>query len=191
MGAHIDKLAKRLASAIFAIKKIRCFTNVDTARTVYFSYFHSLMSYGILLWGNAADKETIFTLQKRAIRSIYKLKPGTSLRQKFKEINILTMASQYIYENLLHVKKNMIMFPKNSDRHNINTRCRNQLSNCNTRLRRVNESFMGQCIRFYNKVPADIQDLPFVKFKTIVKSKLCAKGYYKITDYMDDKNPWA
>ncbi|VVC95988.1 unnamed protein product [Leptidea sinapis] len=39
----------------------------------YFSYFHSIMSYGILLWGSAADINTIFVLQKRAIHAIYNL----------------------------------------------------------------------------------------------------------------------
>ncbi|CAF4947562.1 unnamed protein product [Pieris macdunnoughi] len=71
---HINGLAKRLSSAAYAVKKIRSLTDVDTARLVYFSYFHSLMTYGLLLWGHAADVETIFILQKRAIRAIYNLK---------------------------------------------------------------------------------------------------------------------
>ncbi|VVC97338.1 unnamed protein product [Leptidea sinapis] len=69
------KLANRLSSAASAVKKIRQLTDIDTARLVYFSYFHSTMSYGILLWGNAADINTIFVLQKRAIRTIYNLGP--------------------------------------------------------------------------------------------------------------------
>ncbi|GBP53041.1 hypothetical protein EVAR_43326_1 [Eumeta japonica] len=35
----------------------------------------NLISYGILLWGNAADIQKIFVLQKRAIHAIYKLGP--------------------------------------------------------------------------------------------------------------------
>ncbi|CAH2212531.1 jg854 [Pararge aegeria aegeria] len=42
------------------------------------------MSYGILLWGKAA--ETIFILQKRAVRSICKLKSRETLPEKLKEI---------------------------------------------------------------------------------------------------------
>ncbi|CAF4810043.1 unnamed protein product [Pieris macdunnoughi] len=61
---HINGLAKRLSSAAYAVKKIRSLTDVDTARLVYFSYFHSLMTYGLLLWGHAADVETIFILQR-------------------------------------------------------------------------------------------------------------------------------
>ncbi|CAH0697486.1 unnamed protein product [Spodoptera exigua] len=70
---------------------IRQLADVDTARLVYFSYFHSIMSYDILLWGQAADIESIFVLQKRAIRAIYSLRLRESLREMFKEINIMTV----------------------------------------------------------------------------------------------------
>ncbi|CAH2239265.1 jg21896 [Pararge aegeria aegeria] len=69
-GTHIDTLAGELSSAAYAVRKIRQITDVETARLVYFADFHSVMSYGILLWGKAADIETIFILQKRAVRSI-------------------------------------------------------------------------------------------------------------------------
>lgn len=95
-GPHIDKLADRLSSAAYAVKKIRQFTDVETARLVYFSYFHSLMTYGILLWGHAADRDRIFILQKRAVRAIYKMRSRESLREKFCQIGILTFSSQYI-----------------------------------------------------------------------------------------------
>ncbi|KAI8423332.1 hypothetical protein MSG28_014346 [Choristoneura fumiferana] len=58
----------------------------------------NIMSYGMLIWGKAADIETIFILQKRAVRSIYNLGSRDSLRERFKEINILTVASQYIHD---------------------------------------------------------------------------------------------
>ncbi|GBP14679.1 Probable RNA-directed DNA polymerase from transposon BS [Eumeta japonica] len=49
-GPHISKLAKRLSSAAYAVKKMRNLSDVETARLVYFGCFHSLMSYGILHW---------------------------------------------------------------------------------------------------------------------------------------------
>ncbi|GBP04926.1 hypothetical protein EVAR_3807_1 [Eumeta japonica] len=95
-GPHISKLAKRLSSAAYAVKKIRNLSNIKTARLVYFGCFHSLISYGILLWGNAADSHRIFVLQKRPVRVIYKIGPRASLRNKFKEIESLTLTSQFI-----------------------------------------------------------------------------------------------
>ncbi|GBP51561.1 Probable chitinase 2 [Eumeta japonica] len=104
-GPHISKLAKRLSSAVYATKKMRNLSHVETARLVYFGCFHSLMSYGILLWGDAADIHKMFVLQKRAVRAIYQLGPRASVRNKFKKIGILSLASQFIYENLLYGKK--------------------------------------------------------------------------------------
>ncbi|CAH2246891.1 jg19252 [Pararge aegeria aegeria] len=61
------------------------------------------MSYGILLWGNAADIDIIFVLQKKAARAIYKMGPRESLRDKFKDVKIMTVYSQYIFENLITI----------------------------------------------------------------------------------------
>ncbi|CAH2236702.1 jg20920 [Pararge aegeria aegeria] len=84
-GPHVNNLSNRLSSAAYAVKKIRHLTDIETARLVYFSYFHSIMSYGILLWGNAADIGTIFVLQKKAVRAIYKMGPRESLKGKFND----------------------------------------------------------------------------------------------------------
>jgi len=148
------------------------------------------MSYGILLWGNAADINTIFVLQKRAIRSIYKMSCFESLREKFKEIGILTVASQYILDNVLYVRKNLTNFKKKSDTHCRNTRNRNKLEIPVIRLSKVSNSFKGQCIRLYNRIPENVQSLSINKFKKVVKERLCAKGYYKVSDFINDCTPW-
>ena len=137
-GPHLTSVAGRLSSAAYAVRKIRQLTDVDTARLVYFSYFHSIMSFGILLWGRAADIDSIFILQKRAVRAIYNLCRRESLRELFKKINIMTIPCQYIvYENIMHVRKNLHLFKKVGDRHNFNTRNRNKLDQPSFRLSKV------------------------------------------------------
>ncbi|CAK1579780.1 unnamed protein product [Parnassius mnemosyne] len=190
-GSHISALAGRLSSAAYAVRKIRSLTDEKTARLVYFSYFHSVMSYGLMLWGSAADIETIFILQKRAIRAIYSLRPRDSLRELFKEINILTVACQYIYDNVLYVRKNLDLFKKNSDVHNYNTRNKNKLVVPKLRLHKVGNSFVGNSIKMFNKIPQDLVDMPLNKFKIEVKKCLMKKGYYKVDEYLKDKNPWS
>ncbi|GBP05984.1 hypothetical protein EVAR_3246_1 [Eumeta japonica] len=106
------------------------------------------------------------------------------------EINILTLASQYIYENLVYVKRNIESFQKRSDIHNMNTRHKNDLAAHKTRLNQVNKLFNGLCVRFYNKIPAEIQNLSFAKFKRFVKRKLYGEGYYTVLEYLNEKNPW-
>ncbi|MBF2449424.1 hypothetical protein IA800_13795, partial [Listeria seeligeri] len=169
---HLSSLAGRLSSAVYAVRKIKQLTDIDTARLVYFSYFHSVMSYGILLWGNATDIETIFILQKRAIRSIYNLGARDSLREFFKKIDILTVASQYVYVNIMYIYQNSNRFAKNIDKNGINTRNKNKLVAPSFRLHKVNMSFLGLGIRIYNKIPQKILQLPLSKFKTYVKKTL-------------------
>lgn len=185
-GPHIKALAGRLSSSAFAVRKIRQITNVATAKLVYYSYFHSLMAYGLLLWGNAADSESIFILQKRAVRSIYNLNSKTSLRDRFKEYGILTMPCLFIFQNILYVRKNLNSYKKNSDKHDFNTRNKNKL-NCNlTRLTKVSKSFVSNSIRFYNKLPENMLILPEKQFKKKLKLVLISKAYYKIDDFLKD-----
>lgn len=189
-GAHISCLAGKLSSAAFAVRKVRQLTDVETARLVYFSYFHSVMSYGILLWGKAADIETIFVVQKRAIRSIYNLGSRVSLRERFKEIGILTVASQYIYANVVYVKSNIGLYTRNCDVHEINTRGKHKLVGSHYRLHKVHNSFTGLGVRLYNKLPIDVMEKPLDKFKQIVKKHLIHKGYYTVNEYLNDKKSW-
>lgn len=187
---HISSLAKRLSSAAFAVRRIRELTDCATAKLVYFSYFHSIMSYGILMWGKAADIQTIFVLQKRAVRSIYRLKARTSLREKFKESGIMTLACQYIYSNIIYAYKNIEKYVKKEDLHNINLRNKSKICVPYFRLTKVKDSFMGNSIRFINKVPRHILDLPMPKFKLIIKNVLLKKAYYKINEYLSDTINW-
>lgn len=189
-GSHISYLANKLSSAAYAVKRVREITDIETARLVYFSYFHSVMSYGILLWGCASDIDVIFVLQKRVIRFIYNMRRTESLRTKFKEIGILTVSSQFILENILYVKKNINKFSKNLDIHSINIRNKNKIVTHFSRLSKVNKSFLCQSIRFFNTLPDDVIDLPYRKFKTFVKQKLSRKGYYKLQDFINDKEAW-
>lgn len=187
---QIVALAGRLSSAAYAVRIIRQLTDEATARLVYFSYFHSVMSYGIILWGKAADIQAIFVLQKRAIRAIYKMKSRDSLRERFKEINILTVISQYIYEILLHTHKHLDSFMIKSDVHGINTRNKHKLNIPKFRLKKVSGSFMGNSVRFYNKLPEGAFKLPIRRFKSYIKMNLIKKAYYTLDDYINDKAAW-
>jgi hypothetical protein len=52
------------------IRPLLDITNIDTLKTIYFAYFHSLMRYGIIFWGNSSDSKRVLTLQKIIIRIV-------------------------------------------------------------------------------------------------------------------------
>jgi len=88
--------------------------SLDVLRSTYFSYAHSIISYGIIFWGNSSYSEDIFEIQKRIIRIIMNSSRDASCRQQFKDLNILPIRSQYIYSVLLFLLKIKTNFSLNN-----------------------------------------------------------------------------
>lgn len=187
-GPHISELSAKLSSAAYAVRKIRELSDVNTAKIVYFSYFHSLMSYGLLLWGNAANANSIFILQKRAVRAIYRLSPRVSLRQLFPQMGILTMPCLYIFMTIMYARKTRHMYSRNGDSHSYETRQRHKFVLPKSKLSKVHKSFVINSVRFYNIIPQCISAENDVIFKRKLKKFLIQKAYYSVRDFICDKN---
>jgi hypothetical protein len=43
----------KLGSACYAMRAIKTYMAQGTLRMIYFSYFHSVMTYGLIFWGNS------------------------------------------------------------------------------------------------------------------------------------------
>ena len=118
---HIARICSKLQTACYILRILKLTLIPPNLKMIYFAYFHSIMSYGIIFWGNPADNDKIFKLQKRAIRIMTNSNSRTSCRELFKELGILTLCSQYILLLALFVAKNMDDFIINSDIHPCNT----------------------------------------------------------------------
>ena len=68
--------------------------------------------YGIILWGNSPISRDIFKIQKRAIRIITNKSRRGSCKHFFKQLQILTLPSQYIFSLLVFVNENGNLFGK-------------------------------------------------------------------------------
>jgi hypothetical protein len=51
---HIDQMMIKLNRACYAVRYVKHFMAQDTLRIIYFSYFYSILSYGVIFWGNSA-----------------------------------------------------------------------------------------------------------------------------------------
>jgi hypothetical protein len=60
-------------------------SNINTLKSIYFAYFHSIVQYGIIFGGNSSNSRKIFTLQKKTIRIMVGEHPRTSCRSLFKK----------------------------------------------------------------------------------------------------------
>jgi hypothetical protein len=89
---HVDKLIGKLGKACYAIRISKQYVSLKTLRTIYFSYFHMLMSYGIVFWGISPSSTKVFKLQKK-VRIMANTRSRDSSRDIFKELKILPFYS--------------------------------------------------------------------------------------------------
>jgi hypothetical protein len=64
---HIGELTSRLNKAGYAMRSIKLFVSLDVLRSTCFLYVHSIISYGIIFWGNSSHSEEILKTKKRLI----------------------------------------------------------------------------------------------------------------------------
>ena len=89
---------------------------------VYYAYFHSILQYGIIFWGNSTRVHTVFRLQKRVVRVMSGVGLRPSCRNLFRKLNILPVACQYILSLMLFMVDNLENYPTNDHVHGLDTR---------------------------------------------------------------------
>ena len=70
--------------------------SVSSLKVIYYALFHSVISYGIIFWGNSSHSYIIFRIQKKAIRIMEGCGNRVSCRNLFKKLKILPLTSQYV-----------------------------------------------------------------------------------------------
>jgi hypothetical protein len=119
---HMDKIMNKLTSVCFMLRTIKPYTSPSSLIMLYYSLFHSTLSYGIIIWGHSSNSQRLFILQKRAVRIIMGQGSTVSCRPFFKQLEMSPLKSQYIYSILLFVIKHKKYCTSNFTRHNIQTR---------------------------------------------------------------------
>ena len=62
---HIDKICTKLKTGCYILRSLKSCLLVDNLKMIYFSYNHSIITYGIIFWGNSASSDEVFKLQKK------------------------------------------------------------------------------------------------------------------------------
>jgi len=81
--SHINQILSRLSLACYAIKIITPLMSEDILKMIYYSYVHSIITYGIILGGNSPHITDIFKIQKQIIWIMTKSRHRDSCRQLF------------------------------------------------------------------------------------------------------------
>jgi multidrug resistance efflux pump len=69
---------------------------IGTLKLVYFAYFHCVLSYWLIFWGNSTESNNVFYIQKKIIRIMAGVKSRVSGRRLLWKFNILPLASEFI-----------------------------------------------------------------------------------------------
>jgi hypothetical protein len=148
------------------------FMSLNALRSTYFSYAHSIMSYGLIFWGNSTDSDDIFKIQKRIIRIIMNSNKNASCRELFKILNILPLVTIHIFNTF--ITKNKDQFFPNSHIHIFNTRHNNNLYVPATNLTLYQKGICYSGIKIFNHLPTTIKNLSDDrnKFQIVLKKFL-------------------
>jgi hypothetical protein len=79
----------KLSGAYYAVRLTFHMSNINTLQSIYFPYFHSIIKYRIVFWGNSSNSRKIFTLEKKTIRIMVGAHPKPPGRSLFKKLDIL------------------------------------------------------------------------------------------------------
>jgi len=173
----------KLNTACFVIQTIQAIMSQEILRMVYFAYIHSIMSYGIIFWGNQSYNDKIFKIQKRVIRIITKSGIRDSCRELLKKIEILPLYSQYIFSLSIFVIKNKHFFYTNNQIHSIHTKFK---TNLHPPTANLTKSVYYSGIKNFN-LPHNIKDLAnaIVRFRNALKRFLLINSFYNSEEYFN------
>lgn len=185
-GIHIDNLCRKLNRFVYALRELRKTSNEEAALNAYHGYVAAVLRYGLLLWGNSAQIQRAFIVQKKCLRAITGAPPHESCKPIFKKFNVLTLVSMYILEIGLFVRRNSKFFIKVTDDNRFIKRDPTKLKNqfCKSSLHYRNSYQMS--IKIYNHIPKNIRELPFRFFKSNLKNWLLEKNFYSVQEFIED-----
>lgn len=183
--SQIDIVCKKLNQAYFAIIQLKNVCDNTGLLNIYYSLAYSHISFSIMCWGLATERDRVFICQKKLIRLIFGLKPGESCFKIFKSNKLLTTPSIYIYKCLCFVKRNLHLFKTTSSYHNYSTR-RNDLvlPLHNSMLYEKSPSY--SCIKLYNSLPEELKNSQnFNSFKSKIKKILVEGTFYSVEAFLN------
>jgi len=157
---------------------------------IYYSYFHSVMTYGLLFWGNSPDSMQFFRLQKKIVRIMADCRYRDSCRKLFINLEILPLPSQYILSLLMFMIRNRSQFLVNSEIHHINTRQHANFYQLSVNVAKYQKGVCYLGVKVFNALPSDIKtefNNPG-NFKVVLQKFLYEKSFYSLDEYFDLQN---
>lgn len=151
-----------------------CFISTnDTIKTAHFAYFHSIVKYAEIFWGNSVNIK-VFSLQKRILKVMMGLGLRCSCRELFKKLSILPVPHLYMLSLMTFIVDNPDKFQSNSSLLSFTRRHKDHLY-----IPRVNLSCMQKgvtycALKVFHSLPLDVSRLTIDKlnYKMVLRRYL-------------------
>ena len=85
--SQIDAVCSRLARVIHLLRHLKSLVPKCFLKNAYYAFFHSVMTYGLTVWGNGSTINKVLKLQKSAIRILTGSSYDAHCRPLFRHIN--------------------------------------------------------------------------------------------------------
>lgn len=184
-SSHIEHLLKKLNSFAYLIRELKRTCSTEVARTAYFAHVESLIRYGIIFWGNSTKAIKIHRIQKRCLRNIVGAKYLDTCRPIYKDMQVLTVPSLYIYESAVFVKQHQHYFESNKTTHSYKTRNKKDFYIPTSSVPTTRKGVFNSLMRVYNSIPNDIKSLQLNSFKAKLKKLLLNETIYDINLFLN------
>jgi hypothetical protein len=184
---HIEALAKKLSTACYIIRSAKIYMSTSSLKRIHYAFFHSVMTYEIICWGNSPLGATIFCLQKKAIRIMEGCGNWVSCRDLFRKFHILPLTSQYLLSLLMFVVQHKDLFITSMDSHNLESRQSNNLYTPKENLSVYQKGAYYSGVKIFNKFPSNINNVNgnITTFKTTLKRFLYANSFCTLEKYFE------
>jgi hypothetical protein len=160
----------------FVLQNIKYVVLFVTVSLIYFAHVQSIMSYGIIFWGNSSFAKKVFILQKKIIIRT-NTKPRHSCREIFKKLEIIMLYSLLLYI----INKNVFNFK--NEPHKYLIRFHNNLHIPPVNTTKLKKAHMSG-IKVFSHIPQSIENLAIDEksFKFALKKFLCRHSFYSIEE---------
>jgi hypothetical protein len=91
---HNDLLTNKLSTACYVLRSNKTYMSHSPLTMVYYSLFHSIMTYKIIFWGSSSHNQKIFKIQRTVIRIIMGHSSTDSHSNLYKNWEILPLKSR-------------------------------------------------------------------------------------------------
>ena len=182
-NSHIDKLETRLRTKLCMLRRGQNLLTTHAKKVLYFAQIHSLLTYGLVIWGSMTSATNLNKIQKLQDKGVQLIAKHRPLEDIYKENKILKVNHLIKLENIkMWFKHHKHQLPArlsqnmNTDQaqhslekqHAYNTRNKGIPNLPNTSIKKYKDCFLVQGLRDYQLTPQKIKDSINVKRCTLL-----------------------